>query len=389
LARANPGDGHTRRRPNGLWEVALFVGYKPDGKKDVRSFYGKTRAEALKKRDAFKADATERGFVPPPDKATATVAEFFDYWLGLIKPAEPKGDSTYAGYEGSVRLHVLPNLGALRVRALTADHLNALYDKLADRPRAALYVHQTLSKALETARARGYCAKNVARDAERPKWTRGEVCPPNVDELGILLEHPTAMPPFLRRFVVAMAGTGARPNELTGLERRYYDRRGGAITVVKTRGGKAPAVVRETKTPKSRRRITLPAAGGVVEVFDALLAEPGSPDDPLFRTESGRPYRVDTLSAAFNKALKAVGLVDAENKALFTLYDLRHFHATQLLAAGVPLHEVSWRLGHSSVAITADVYGHWVPGRDQAAADAIGRVLGAARVPTPVLAPTN
>lgn len=149
MARANPGDGHTRRRPNGLWQIDLFVGFKPDGRKDVRSFYGKTKAEALRKRDAFKNDTAERGFVPPPEKANATVEAFFDYWLTLIKPANPKGDSTFSGYEGAVRVHILPNLGALRVRDLSADRLNALYDKLADRPRAALYVHQTLSKALE------------------------------------------------------------------------------------------------------------------------------------------------------------------------------------------------------------------------------------------------
>ena len=57
-------------------------------------------------------------------------------------------------------------------------------------------------------------------------------------------------------------------------------------------------------------------------------------------------------------------------------YDCRHAYATELLAEGVPLHEVSWLMGHASVHFTADVYGHRVKPRDEAARSALERALG-------------
>ena len=57
------------------------------------------------------------------------------------------------------------------------------------------------------------------------------------------------------------------------------------------------------------------------------------------------------------------------------LHQLRHHNATQLLAAGVPIHTVSARLGHSKASITLDVYGHAIPADDETAADVMGQVL--------------
>jgi hypothetical protein len=57
------------------------------------------------------------------------------------------------------------------------------------------------------------------------------------------------------------------------------------------------------------------------------------------------------------------------------LHDLRHLHATQLLAAGVPVRTVSGRLGHANAATTLNVYGHFLEASDRQAADVIGGLL--------------
>jgi integrase len=77
------------------------------------------------------------------------------------------------------------------------------------------------------------------------------------------------------------------------------------------------------------------------------------------------PWRPDYLSLAYGRL----------SKRQYRLHDLRHYHATQLLAAGVPITTVSKRLGHTSTAVTLNTYGHWLPEQDRDAADIMGRLL--------------
>ena len=70
-----------------------------------------------------------------------------------------------------------------------------------------------------------------------------------------------------------------------------------------------------------------------------------------------------------------------------TLHGLRHYHAPQLLSAGVPVPTVSHRLGHSSPAVTLSVYAHWIPSQDQASADIIGDLLHGVAATPPASAP--
>ena len=86
----------------------------------------------------------------------------------------------------------------------------------------------------------------------------------------------------------------------------------------------------------------------------------------MFSHDAGvTPWRPDYLSLAYGRL----------SKREFRLHDLRHYHATQLLAAGVPVTTVSKRLGHTSTAVTLNTYGHWLPEQDREAADIIGRLL--------------
>ena len=58
------------------------------------------------------------------------------------------------------------------------------------------------------------------------------------------------------------------------------------------------------------------------------------------------------------------------------LHATRHVHATLLLARGVPIKVVSERLGHTTIAMTMDIYAHVLPAQDRDAAEAIGLALG-------------
>jgi len=89
----------------------------------------------------------------------------------------------------------------------------------------------------------------------------------------------------------------------------------------------------------------------------------------VFTQVDGRPVDPDAITKDFSDVVKGTGLPH------LTVHGLRHAHATMLLEAGVNPKVVSERLGHSSIAVTMDVYSHVLPGMQEAAALALDEKL--------------
>jgi integrase len=90
----------------------------------------------------------------------------------------------------------------------------------------------------------------------------------------------------------------------------------------------------------------------------------------MFTSADGvSPVHPDALTSLFRRLCDKLGLQGVR------LHDLRHLHATQLLAAGVPVRTVSGRLGHANAATTLNVYAHFLEASDRGAADVIGGLL--------------
>lgn len=94
--------------------------------------------------------------------------------------------------------------------------------------------------------------------------------------------------------------------------------------------------------------------------------------DAVFAMPDGQPWNPETISQAFDR------LVRASELPRIRLHDLRHTHASHLLAAGVNVKVASERLGHASVAFTLDTYGHVLPGQQADAAAAAAALVDAA-----------
>ncbi len=104
----------------------------------------------------------------------------------------------------------------------------------------------------------------------------------------------------------------------------------------------------------------------------------------IFPTAFGNPSNPDTFSHLFSKLAQKAGL------GHWHPHELRHSGASLMLAQGTPLHVVSDVLGHASIAITKDVYGHLMEGDKRAAAEAItGALLGQRKRVAPKVAPTD
>lgn len=124
------------------------------------------------------------------------------------------------------------------------------------------------------------------------------------------------------------------------------------------------------KTDRSRRMVTLPPSAAAllsglkVKQKDerTTLGLPWQESNLVFTHLDGRPYDPSTVTHAFADVIRKSGLPH------FRLHDLRHTHASLMLKQGVNPKIVSERLGHSSIAITMDVYSHVLPGLQEAAA---------------------
>lgn len=370
------------RQPNGAgerprynkqrkrWEARITTGHTPDGRQIRTLVSASTEAECLA-RIAERLGRVEAGL---PD-STDTLADYFAKWLDGRLAASPQEDTTKACYEVLVRRLIIPHLGRVRLGDLTTAQLDRWIAELGRtgagggggrgqrRPAASATIVKTrsiLSMALEDARRYKLIAENPVRDAVRPKvrsltqahaLTEGEL-------RALLAEVGDG---WLGHAVRLGIATGCRPGELLALTWACVDLDEQRLRVVASlrRGG----ILGPTKTPQSVRPVELDA--GTVALLRRIRAAqaadrlavgtqwPMTPGDMVLRLADGRPPAEETYRQALRRAAVRAGIGHVNP------HDLRHTHASHLLAAGLPTFEVARRLGDSERTVSA-VYGHLV-----------------------------
>lgn len=370
-SRRARGEGTIRKRADGRWEARVTLG----GKR--RSVFGHTQAEARDKlREAIVAGA--RGL--PYFGAGPRLSEWLPIWLAAAEPAlRPR---TVEGYQSAITIHISPRLGRLRLQELQPHHVEAfLHDLSADglTAKSMKNIHGVLRRALTIAERQGYVARNAARLVSPPKVEHSEVQPLTLAEVATFLEH--ARPHRLYSLYVTAMATGLRAGELLAPRWADLDLEERSLAVRRTLHRRAGAFhFAEPKSRTSRRVLALPEPLAVElrahrdrqtwerERAGALWqgAEWG---DLTFTTEFGGPMASYVATKTFQRLLAAAGVRRVR------LHDLRHGAATYLLTAGIDLKTVSVILGHSSIQITADVYGHIEPELKREAADRLGTAI--------------
>jgi integrase len=196
----------------------------------------------------------------------------------------------------------------------------------------------------------------------------------------MILEATRTIDPDLARFLHVAASSGARRGELCALRWRNIDTTAQTLTIersiIEVPGGLAE---KDTKTHANRRIALDP---GTLRIFEeqrsdarerARNADMSITDQSFVfsREPDGMiPWTPGGVSQRFKIIRDSIGL----NRV--RLHDLRHFTATRLMAAGVPVRAVSGRLGHANPLTTLTVYSHWVEATDQTAAAIMGKLLG-------------
>ena len=342
----------------------------------VRKYvYGATPADVRARVAELDQQVTSAGRLPTPGRRT--VADLLTAWLDAIGPTvRPK---TMADYEGTVRRHLVPGIGLVRLARLDASHLQRVYARLAGagHHRTAHRAHLIMGQACRIAVRWGWLAHNPADRALPPSYRPVRRGVWDTRQLGVFLEATTD-----HRFGplwAVLVATGMRLGEALALTWSDVDLSAGTLTVRRTISRVGGQWVRgEPKTGAGRRAVVLPSDALAAlrhqraHVAEARLRAGSAWNDEglVFPNLAGGPIHANKIENELAEACKRYGLPP------LTPHGLRHLHASLLLAGGVPVPDVSRRLGHASSAITLAIYSHALPGRDQLAAEAYERAVG-------------
>lgn len=355
--------GSIYQRADGRWVSVLSLGTE-NGRRVRRAFYGRDRpAVKAKLRQAQRL--YEQGIVPAPDRLT--VGLYLREWLAGAAPSiRPR---TFVGYEGDIRLHLEPALGAIPLTKLTpSDIRRFVADKLtAQSPRSVARMVTTLRIALSQAVRDDFVPRNVAAVAGAPRIVRHEQRALTAEEVRVFLA--AAKGDRLFALYVLAIGTGMRRAELLGL--RWEDIGDGQLSIRhghQRLAGKDSLV--EPKSDRSRRTVAIsPTVAQALRKLQQRQREERlaagrdwQTSGLVFTRSDGYPLEPSSVTRAFERRAEAAGLGHVR------LHDLRHTAATLLLAGGVPMRVVAEMLGHSTTALTADTYSHVTLGQTAEAA---------------------
>lgn len=330
-----------------------------------------TKASAKLQLKAMQVDRARGDFIDPRS-GRVTLAEWIDRWWPIhefsLKPTARHSES------GRVRNHIRAGLGhvpldeldTLTVQTWTTRLRNVRTGKpLA--PKTVRNCHGMLHKILLAAVAQRLIRSNPCADSHLPKIPHREMMFLNEPQVGRLLAE---VPEHWKPLVLLLVSTGLRWGEAAGLRVKDVDVLAGKLTVLRAMhelSGSGEIVFTEPKTERARRTVTFPKTTVGMPLASLLVGK--YPGELVFSAPMGGPARARNFRRSWLKWVERAGLTGLR------IHDLRHSHAAHLISAGVPLTAISRRLGHTSIAVTSDLYGHLLPEVDDGILAAVEAAL--------------
>lgn len=366
---------------------AWVVSYTDQGgKRRLKTFEKKKDADRYR----TKVESEIEGGTHTPDRDTVTLAEAAKAWLEDCERRHKIGSrmtgASLNGYRRYTSNHVLPAMGAFKLNAIEAQHIQKLLDD------------KSVSLARNSLKALRMCINQTLRFAVKRKWLRRnpladepieiagtarckKVVPPTRDEImrimAVLSQRRANEPEHTRTMLMILivlgAFAGLRRGEIAGLQWSDVDFDRKVLTIrhslSRFDGLKAP------KTQAGER--TVPMSPPVLAMLDRYRdALGGEPTGFVLRNRDGRPVYVERVvtRGAWTRLMVDAGAVDAQGRPKYTLHALRHGNVSMLIEEGLDLFQIKHVVGHSRIATTADIYGHLMPESQRArmALDAVG-----------------
>jgi len=374
-----PG-GKTKRGDN-KWLLRIFRGYDAGGK---RIYYSETFRGGSKDADKRLVELANRHKAGLPLKFTPKLfRDYFEEWLADCDDGGRR-EVTIEQYRHVGRIYLLPAFGSLALTDITAEAIARMYRNMRKEdfsPYTIRQVHVVLGMIFKAAEADDLVLHNPMRKrkVKAPPKPKPKPVAMTTDETQKFLDAAGARAEaFMFRLAFYL---GARPCEYLALQWGDVDWKAQRITIQRSlklrKGGEW--YVTPPKTEKSVRAIALTPAF-VKDLDDhrrrqlemRLKAGAAWTDHGfIFTDEAGEPLKMYNVRRIHERIREA-----AELPSAFKLKASRHSCASALLNDGVPLKMVSDRLGHSSIQITADVYGVTEEHRQREVSERIERLFG-------------
>ena len=349
---------------------AWIVDYSDqDGDRHIRSF--------AKKKDADKYHATvtvdvDKGLHTAPSKSI-TVAVAAESWIKLVEANGMRGHgpaerSTIRQYRQHIDHHIVPRIGAINLAKLTQTRVETFRDDLlAELSRPLARKVLTSLKSLLKAARYAHVAAGVSIGAEKRKrkLEAGRDIPTPA-EIKRLID--AAKEGKLRALLLTAIFTGLRSSELRGLRWSDVDLKAGELHV-RQRADRYNEIG-PPKSDSSARTVPLPPEA-LASLKAWKLAQGGG--GLVFATSTGQIDHHKNMLRNLAPVMKAAGIVDKNGEPKYALHAFRHFFASWCInpksrgGRELPAKVVQQLLGHSSIVMTLDVYGHLFPKGDDRA----------------------
>ncbi|QNJ90996.1 site-specific integrase [Mycolicibacterium fluoranthenivorans] len=379
-------------RKDGRWEARIRFTDR-FGKPGRKSVYGRTFDECRANADEVKQRVAND---LPASDARDSISDWSRHWRETTLEASSYKTQTKSQYAQLAKVHIEQSsqLANLKLKNLKASHVEGWLVELRKKaPANARDKSRVLSDStirtcytvlraqMDTAVRDGMLARNPVAAIRRPKVKNTDsVAKIDPETIARVIELTSVS--RYHHAVVLTSLLGTRIGETLGLRWRDIDEQGRQISIVKTTAGQGKGIgLENVKSARSRR--TIPLTGEVLQVLKAqrkvLVASQlragdrwsKEGDGLIFRTELGTIVDDRYLLRAMASAARRAGVADR-----VTNHTLRHTAAQTWLEAGVHIKAVSDLLGHSSIAITGDIYGHTSDDTARAAMDVLAARLG-------------
>ena len=354
---------------SGEQKEAWIVDYAQNGKRHIQTFRRKEDADVY----AQQVGVDIRAGTHTPLSKSITVAQAAEDWIKSVE-LEGREASTLAQYRQHAR-HINARLDNVKLASLTTPRVNAFRDDLLQGMTRAMArkVLSSLKSLLRDAQRRGNISQNVAlgvRRIDADKRGRGKlrvgVDIPTTHEIKAIINAAGENKPLLMTAIF----TGLGASELRGLRWNDVDLKKGELQV-RQRADRY-GVIGKPKSKAGHR--VVPLGPTVLSVLrEWRLACPKGEHSLVFPAPTGGIALHNNVVRAFAAAVRTAGLTDAKGKPKYSkVHALRHFYASWCINSpehggqGLPPKAVQERLGHSSIVMTMDIYGHLFPASDDA-----------------------